>query len=331
MNNTITAVNGILVGHQENKDAFTGCTAVLCEKGAIGGISQRGGAPGTRDTDLLRPMHMVEKVHGIFLSGGSAFGLDAASGVMRYFEERNIGFKTEAGVVPIVPAAIIYDLSIGDATIRPDADMAYRACQAATTNPVVQGNFGAGCGATVGKILGGNQAMKSGTGSFCRDLGGGIMLGSLAIVNAFGDVIDYQNRSIMAGARSINKGPVKLGEEDFFANTLEMMLSFAGKKIMGFASKQNTIIGIIATNAILNKEETNLLASSASEGISLSIQPSFTMFDGDTVFSLATCRRKADINILRAFAPQVFAEAIRNAVLHAESAAGLPSAKDKMK
>ena len=323
MNNSITDIKGISVGQAQDMNALTGCTVVLCEKGAVGGVSQRGGAPGTRETDLLRPMHMVQKVHAILLSGGSAFGLDAAGGVMQYLEERKSGFDVGPTVVPIVPSAILFDLALGDHTVRPDKEMGYQACLNASDGTVDQGNYGAGTGATVGKILGPGQAMKSGIGSASKKLSNGVILSALVAVNAFGDVVE--NSKIIAGARSIKKGPVKIGAEDYFANTLELMQTFTGRKILAIAGKQNTVIGVIATNTILTKEEVNFLATSASNGIAQTIQPSFTMFDGDTVFGLATGQVKSDVNILAAYAPTVFAEAILNAVKSAEPIEDLPS------
>lgn len=323
MNQSVTAIKGLLVGHAENSDALTGCTVVICKKGAVGGISQRGGAPGTRETDLLRPMHMVQKVHAILLSGGSAYGLDAAGGVMQFLEEKKIGFNTGNTVVPIVPSAILFDLAIGDHTIRPDKKMGYQASLNATASPPEQGNHGAGTGATVGKILGIGQSTKSGIGTACMHLANGVIIGALVVVNAFGDVV--RDKQIIAGARTLRKGPLKIGNDEFFADTLEVMKSFAGRKILSFATKQNTVIGVIATNAILNKEEVNYFAEMASNGIATTLQPAFTMFDGDTIFGLATGQLRSDINIISAFAPKVFSEAIYNAITSSDSIEDLPS------
>lgn len=323
MNNSITDIKGILVGQSENIKALTGCTVVICKNGAIGGISQRGGAPGTRETDLLRPMRLVQKVHGILLAGGSAYGLDAAGGVMQYLEEKGIGFKAGPTVVPIVPSAILFDLAVGDFSVRPDKAMGYEACINTSSSPPKQGNYGAGTGATVGKILGYKQSMKSGIGTASMQIANGIIIGALVAVNAFGDII--KDNKIIAGARTVKKGPVKIGKESYFADTLEIMQSFTGRKILSFAAKQNTIIGVIATNATLSKEEVNYFADMASNGIALSVQPAFTMFDGDTIFGLATGQVKSDINILSAFAPKVFSSAIINAVMAADPIDGLPS------
>jgi len=323
MNNSITDIKGILVGQSENRKALTGCTVVICKKGAIGGVSQRGGAPGTRETDLLRPMRLIQKVHGILLAGGSAYGLDAAGGVMQFLEEKGIGFKAGPTVVPIVPSAILFDLAVGDFTVRPDKPMGYDACINASSAPPIQGNHGAGTGATVGKILGYKQSMKSGIGTASMQIANGVIIGALVVVNAFGDVV--KDNKIIAGVRTVKKGPIKIGKESFFADTLDIMQSLTGRKILSFAAKQNTIIGVIATNAALSKEEVNYFADMASNGIALSVQPAFTMFDGDTIFGLATGQVKSDINILSAFAPKVFSSAIINAVMAADPIDGLPS------
>jgi L-aminopeptidase/D-esterase-like protein len=301
MNNTITAVPGIRVGHAQNEEALTGCTVILCEDGAVGGVDQRGGAPGTRETDLLRPLHRVEKVHGVLLTGGSAFGLDATGGVMRYLEERGIGFDVGVARVPIVPAAVIFDLAIGRADVRPDAAMAYQACLNATTDPVVEGSVGAGTGATVGKILGMPNATKAGVGSACVEIANGLFVGAIAVVNALGDVIDPRTGAIIAGARS----------EDGFADTLQVMRQF---QAMTSASSSNTVIGVVATNAQLSKEEANKVAQMAQDGLARAVRPAHTMYDGDTIFVLSTGEIKADVNLIGAFAAEVFAEAIVRSV-----------------
>ncbi|CAG0934902.1 D-aminopeptidase [Thermoflexales bacterium] len=297
MNNTITAVPGIRVGHAQNDEARTGCTVILCEGGAVGGVDQRGGAPGTRETDLLRPLHRVEQVHGVLLTGGSAFGLDATGGVMRYLEERGSGFDVGVARVPIVPAAVIFDLAIGRADVRPDADMAYQACLNATSDPVAEGNVGAGTGATVGKILGMQSAMNSGVGSACVEIIEGLFVGAIAVVNALGDVIDPQTGTIIAGARS----------EDGLADTLQVMRNF---QALTSAFASNTIIGVVATNAKLNKEGANKMAQMAQAGLARTVRPAHTMYDGDTIFALSTGELQADVNLIGAFAAEVFAEAI---------------------
>ncbi len=327
LTNSITDVPGILVGQAEDSAALTGCSVVICKDGAVGGVSQRGGSPGTRETDLLRPMHAVEKVNAVMLAGGSAYGLDAAAGAMQYLEEKKIGFNAGVALVPIVPSAILFDLAAGDAHVRPDKSMGYQACLNASAAKPAEGNHGAGTGATVGKVMGMGQAMKSGIGTSSLEIVPGVVIGALVAVNAFGDVVDYRTNRIVAGVRSLAKGPIKIGKEGVFADTLEMMRSLLGRTALSIASRQNTVIGVMATNAKLNKDEANKFADCASNGIALSVRPSFTMFDGDTVFSLATGKKAVDINLLCAFAPFVYAEAILNAVLQAEPAGGLPSAK----
>ena len=211
LNDTLTDVPGLEVGHAQDSEALTGCTVILCRKGAVGGVDVRGSAPGTRETDLLNPLNLVEKVHAVMLAGGSAYGLDAAGGVMRYLEERKIGFNTGAGLVPIVPAAILFDLGVGRADVRPDAAMGYKACEAASTAKVAEGNAGAGTGASVGKLFGAKQAMKSGLGSASIQIGGGIVVGAIVVVNAFGDILDPKNGEIVAGLRSAEVGPFHIG------------------------------------------------------------------------------------------------------------------------
>lgn len=324
----ITQVPGIKVGHATNLEALTGCTVILCPDGAVGGIDQRGGAPGTRETDLLHPLHMVEKIHAILLSGGSAFGLDAASGVMKYLEEKAIGFNTGVARVPIVPAAILFDLGIGDPTIRPDANMGYEACENASTNPPAEGNVGAGTGCTVGKILGPGQSMKSGIGTASMEIGAGIILGAIVAVNSFGDVIDPKSGNIIAGARAAKVGPVHLGSSVYFADTLTIMRTLVGRSALNFASRSNTVIGVVATNARLDKSQTNKVAQMAHNGLARTIQPAHTMFDGDTIFALSTGRKKADVNIVGAYASELMAEAVLRAVMASQSASGLPAARD---
>ena len=324
--NSITDVRGIRVGHAQDLGALTGCTVVICEKGAVGGVDQRGGAPGTRETDLLRPTHMVEKIHAVLLAGGSAFGLDAAAGVMRYLEERKIGFDTGVARVPIVPAAILFDLTLGKPDVRPDAAMGYQACLNAKREPAAEGNVGAGTGATVGKILGPTQEMKSGIGSASMEIGGGIVVGALVAVNAVGDVVDLDTGRIIAGARSVQVGPVHIGSAGYFANTLSVMKTLVGRSVLGFASRSNTVIGVVATNARLTKDGANKVAQMAQDGLARAIRPAHTMRDGDTLFVMATGARRGDVNIVGAFAAEVVAQAIVRAVMAAQPAGGLPSA-----
>lgn len=330
LHNMITDVPGIKVGHAHDEEAITGCTVVLCEQGAVGGVDQRGGAPGTRETDALHPLHLVQKVHAVVLSGGSAFGLDAASGAVRYLEERGVGFDVRVARVPIVPAAILFDLNIGRADVRPDAHMGYQACMNASAGEVQSGNVGAGIGATVGKILGIGQAMKAGIGTASAEIGGGVIIGALVAVNAFGDVIDPKSGGILAGARSLRKGPIKIGAEEYFANTLEVMRSLAGKTILKFATRENTVIGVVATNAALDKEQANKVAQMAQDGLARAIRPAHTMLDGDTIFALSTGNKTADVNTVGAYAAEVFTQAILNAIFSAEPLAGLPTAHHRL-
>jgi L-aminopeptidase/D-esterase-like protein len=325
---SITAIPGIRVGHAQDEQALTGCTVILTENGAVGGVDQRGGAPGTRETDALRPLHLVDKVHAVVLAGGSAFGLDAASGVMRYLDECGIGFNAGVAKVPIVPAAILMDLAIGDPKIRPDAAMGYQACLNASTDAPAEGNVGAGTGASVGKILGPTQAVKSGIGTAAMQIGGGVVVGAIVAVNAFGDVIDPATQRILAGVRPLQKGPLRIGGDGVFADTLSIMKSLTGRAILEYAGRGNTVIGVVATNARLDKQEANLMAQMAQDGLARAVRPAHTLFDGDTIFALATGERRADVSIVGAFAAEVFAAAILRAVLAAAPAGGLPCARD---
>ena len=320
--NAITDIPGIEVGQAQDADALTGCTVILCRKGAVGGVDQRGGAPGTRETDLLNPVNLVSKIHAILLSGGSAFGLDAASGVMRYLEENQIGFDVGVARVPIVPAAVLFDLAIGSATVRPDAEMGYRAAASASADAPAEGNIGAGMGATVGKILGMKRAMKSGLGTASMEIGGGVIVGAIVAVNAFGDVVDPQTGATVAGARSAKSG---------FANTLEVMKSLKGRIVMSVAARGNTVIGVVATNAKLTKSEATKVAQMAQDGLARTIRPAHTMLDGDTIFALSTGRKKADVSTVGSFAAEVMEQAILQGVKTVETAGNLPGWKTSHK
>lgn len=322
---SISKIPGFKIGHAENKKALTGCTVVLCEDRTVGGVDQRGGAPGTRETDLLRPLHLVEHVNAVLLSGGSAFGLDAAAGVMRYCEDHGKGFPVGPTRVPIVPAAVLMDLTIGDHKVRPDAVMGYAACQNASNDDPAQGNVGAGTGATVGKILGMGQAMKGGIGHAALDLGSGLWLGAIIAVNALGDVVDPATNQILAGARTLTKGPIRIGEPGYFADSLSFMRSALGQGALSMAAKSNTVIGAILTNAKLTKNEVNKLAQCAHNGIALTIRPAHTMFDGDTFFALASNRKNGNLHTLCAYVPTVVVQAIINAINFAESVPNFPA------
>jgi L-aminopeptidase/D-esterase-like protein len=320
MYGSITDVPGVRAGHATDEEGLTGCSVVLCEGGAVGGVDQRGGAPGTRETDLLRPMHLVQKVHAVVLAGGSAFGLAAAEGAMRYLEERKIGYRMGSVHVPIVPAAILFDLAIGSPDARPDADMGYAACLAANDGPLPEGNVGAGTGCSVGKVLGPGRATKTGIGGASLELGGGLRVGALVAVNAFGDVID-KGGGIVAGARRL-RGPG-------FADTMAVLHGNLGRLAMRVAGA--TVIGVVATNARLSKEGANKVAQMAQDGLARRVRPAHTPYDGDTIFALATGRVPASITIVGAYAAEVVAMAIERAVVTARAAGGLPAAADIQK
>ncbi|WKZ47301.1 MAG: P1 family peptidase [Anaerolineales bacterium] len=325
LNNTITDVHGIEVGHAQDEEALTGCTVILCRKGAVAGVDVRGGAPGTRETDLLNPINLVQKIHAIVLAGGSAFGLDAASGVMRYLEENKIGFNTGAAKVPIVPSAILYDLALGRADVRPDSAMGHRAAASASSAAVAEGNVGAGTGASVGKMFGNNLATKAGIGAASLPVGGGVIVGALVAVNAFGDIIDPNTGAVIAGLRSGKVGPLRVGGKEKFADTLAMMKKPLGRGVLGFASRANTVIGVVATNAKLDKAQATKVAQMAHDGLARTIRPAHTMLDGDTIFALSTGTKKADVTSIGAFAAEAMAEAIVRAIKAAKPAGGLPA------
>lgn len=327
-NNAITDISGIEVGQAQDDEALTGCTVILCRKGAVGGVDVRGSAPGTRETDLLNPINVVDKVHAVVLAGGSAFGLDAASGVMKYLAEQKIGFGVGSQRVPIVPAAILYDLGIGKSSRHPDLEMGYAAAAVATTGPVAEGNVGAGTGAAVGKILGMAGAMKSGLGTASLEIGGGVIVGAIVAVNAFGDIVDPGTGQIIAGARPAKIGPLKLGGAGPFADTMEVMKSLAGRTIFSLATGGNTGIAVVATNAKFDKAQATKVAQMAQDGLARTVRPAHTMLDGDTVFALATGQKKADVSIVGAYAAEALAQAIVRAVRAARPAGGLPAASE---
>lgn len=324
-NNAITDIPGIEVGQAQDEEALTGCTVILCRKGAVGGVDVRGSAPGTRETDLLNPINLVDKVHAVVLAGGSAFGLDAASGVMKYLAEQKIGYGLGASRVPIVPAAILFDLGLGKSARHPDPEMGYAAVSAAQAGPVAEGNVGAGTGATLGKIFGMAGAMKSGLGTASIEIGGGVVVGAIVAVNAFGDVLDPETGQIIAGARPAKLGPVKLGGSGPFADTLKVMQTLAGRTILSLATGGNTVIAVVATNARFDKAQATKVAQMAHDGLARAVRPAHTMLDGDTIFALATGQKKADVSIVGAYAAEVLAQAIVRAVQAAKPAGGLPT------
>jgi L-aminopeptidase/D-esterase-like protein len=320
----ITEVEGLKVGQVTLTARPTGCTVILVDgAGVPGGVSQRGAAPGTRETDLLDPLNLVDKVNAVVLSGGSAFGLDAAQGVVRYLDERQIGWSVgAAGVVPIVPSAILFDLGFGgDPKIRPTADCGYRAAQAATDGAVQEGNVGAGAGATVGKVAGAGRAMKGGVGSAAIRLPNGLTVGAIVAVNAVGDVIDPATGHVVAGVRT----------QDGKALADARTLLRDGSLMQATAPRAggNTTIALVATNARLTKVEVNRVALMADDGLARAIAPSHTIGDGDTVFALATGRwtGQADPSIVGALAADVLAEAIVRAVTQADALGGVPAAR----
>ena len=319
MHNTITDVPGILVGHSTNLDAATGCTVVLCPQGAVGGVDVRGSAPGTRETDLLRPGNLVQQVHAILLSGGSAFGLDAASGVMRYLEERDVGYRIGAGVVPIVPAAIIFDLGLVTHSVRPGPDDGYAACVNASDSPPEEGSVGAGTGATVGKTMGREHATKGGVGTASVDLDG-LVVGALAVVNAVGDVVDPETGQVLAGPRD--------DEGRRFFRSIDVLAGAVEEPVL--ASPTNTTLAVVATNATLTKEQANKLAQVGHDGLALAIRPCHTMADGDVVFALATGESDEPVNMNRlcSAATTAVAQAIVSAIENATGVGGVPSARE---
>ena len=313
MPGSITDVAGLRVGHFTLAARATGCSVVLCPEGAVCGVDVRGGAPGTRETDLLRSENVVDRVHAVLLTGGSAFGLDAAGGVMRWLEEHGHGLPVGPACIPIVPAAVLFDLWTGDPRIRPDADAGYAACEAAGAQPPAMGSVGAGAGAMVGKLWGIERAMKGGIGGASITVDG-ITVGALVAVNAVGDVIDGQGR-VIAGARTAD-GATLLGSSDALARG-----DIPERLVAGTA----TTIGVVATDAVLTKSQVNKLATLAHHGLSRAIDP-LTMHDGDTLFALGTGRagRAADLTLLGSLAARVVAEAIRAGVLAARQA-GVPN------
>jgi L-aminopeptidase/D-esterase-like protein len=320
----LTAVDGIRVGHHTLSERPTGCTVVVVDgDGAIGGYAQRGGAPGTRDADLLNPLNAVEQVNAIFLTGGSAYAISVGDGVMRYLEEKKIGFKIAGTVVPIVPGAVLMDLGFGgSSSIRPNADCGYRAAASAADGPVAEGNIGAGAGATVGKLLGGrNRAMKAGVGTSAITLSNGLVVAALVAVNAVGDVIDPTTGAVVAGVRS---------EDGKRLADARVLLRSPQPQASAPAPGANTTIAVVATNARLTKVQASRMALMADDGLARAINPAHTPADGDTVFALATGRwqGQADVSTIGALAADALSEAIVRAATQATASGGLPSARD---
>ena len=326
MTQSLSSIPGFRVGHWTNLDAGTGCTVILCPEGAIAGVDVRGGAPGTRETALLSPTCMVEQVHAVLLSGGSAFGLAAADGVMRWLEEHGYGYDTGVAQVPIVPAVILFDLPVGRADVRPDADAGYAACEAATDGPVEEGSVGAGTGATVGKVLGFEQATKSGIGAASRTIrahvaggdahGPEITVTALVAVNALGDVVDPANGTILAGARQPGDNAFVGTQAVLEAGLTQTMQEWRGG---------NTTLGVVSTNAALTKAGASKVAQMAHDGLARTIRPVHTMHDGDTIFALSRGQIPVDPGIIGAIAADVIAEAVHRGVREATGLHGVPA------
>ncbi len=314
----MTRIPGFLVGHASDSVGCTGCTVILCPEGTVGGVDIRGSAAGTRELEALSPLHLVPHVHGVLLAGGSAFGLDAAAGVMQYLEERGIGFDVQVTRVPIVPTAILFDLRLGDARARPDARMAYAACQQAADSPIAEGSVGAGTGATVGKLYGIGRAMKAGLGAAGLDLPGSVQVAALAVVNAFGDVCDPSTGRLLAGAR---EAPESLRLVDTAAAMRR------GVTRQGYTA-ESTTLAVVATNARLTKAQATKMAQVAHQGLVRTIVPVHTTLDGDLVIGLATGMVEADVDVLGLAAADAVAEAILRAATKATALGGLPAWAD---
>jgi L-aminopeptidase/D-esterase-like protein len=306
-----SAIEDIKLGHAQDLEAATGCTVILCEEGATAGVDVRGGAPGTRETDLLNPVNLIERVHAIFLAGGSAFGLDAAAGIMRYLEEKQVGFDVQVTKVPIVCGAVLFDLSIGDHRVRPDQEMGYQACLNASHTECRQGNIGAGTGATVGRIHGMKRAMKSGLGSHALQVDA-LKIGALVAVNCLGDVIDPNTGERLAGPLNEDMRTLE--------NTEELMTGSYANPKNRFSS--NTTIGVVATNAELTKSQATKVASMAQDGYARTMRPAHSMFDGDTIFALATEKVRADVSVIGLLAARAVERAVVSAVKNATCLCG---------
>ena len=321
VNSTLTAVRGVRVGHWTHRSGSTGCTVVLAEGGAVAGVDVRGGAPGTRETGLLSPEMTVGSVHAVLLTGGSAYGLAAADGVMQHLERQGEGFPVGNSVVPIVPAAVLFDLGVGDPEVRPDARSGRLAAEAASGGPVEMGSVGAGAGATVGKMLGAGHAMRGGLGSSAVSLGDGLVVGALAAVNCLGDVVEPSTGEIVAGARNENG--------DGFADSMKQLVAGGWRTIA--EGSGNTTIGVIATNLLWTKSQATKVAQMAHDGLARAIRPAHMPFDGDTVFALGLGGQQPDVRLLGlvgAAAASAMASAIVAAAKAASSGFGLPAARD---
>ncbi len=316
---SIVDVPGVSVGHWTDAEAATGCTVILTTDGAVGGVAVRGGSPGTRETDLLNPIRRVDQVHGVLLSGGSAFGLAAATGVQQWLEERGIGFAAPHGPVPIVPAAILYDLGVGRSDVRPDGLAGYAACDASVANEIAMGSIGAGTGATVAKAYGIEGAVKGGIGSARCVLVDGVSVGATVAVNAWGGIYDHRDGGLIAGPR---------GDDGSIADPVDVMLT--GMAAARSSALSNTTIGVVATDAKLDKMQANFVASACHDGLALTIRPCHTPSDGDTMFCLGTGRSSVAVNLMAIVtaATHVTALAVLDAIHSARSLAGIPSVSE---
>ena len=313
----IADIPGIRLGNAQNLAAATGCTVILCPAGATAGVDVRGGAPGTRETDLLKPENLVEKIHGLVLAGGSAYGLDAAGGVMRYLEENGFGFDVGVARVPIVPAAVLFDLPCGDARIRPDQAMGYQACMNSEREEFIIGSLGAGTGATVGKVFGMERAMKGGLGAYCVKIGE-LIVGAVVAVNCLGDVIDPATGRIVAGAVQLD--PFRFLDSE---RGLLQQCENTGNRFTG-----NTTIGAIITKANLTKAQATKVSSMAHDGYARTMRPAHTLLDGDTIFTMSVGGEAADISAVGAMAAKVMEQAVLVAIQSATSLVGFPSCRD---
>ena len=315
MTPSFTDIPGLTVGHWTDLDAGTGCTVVLCPAGATAGVDVRGTAPGTRETDLLDPICMVDQVHAILIGGGSAYGLAAADGVMRWLEEHGHGLDVGVAKVPIVPAAILFDLPLGRPDVRPDAAAGYAACEAAGVGPIAEGCVGAGTGAAAGKIMGFDRATKSGLGTAARKISGGVIVAAIVAANPFGGIVDPTNGTILAGPRKPGGG---------FADTVAFGQSVLGQTVRKMAGT-NTTLAVVATNARFDKAGCKKIAQMAHDGLARTMRPAHTHFDGDTIFALSSGDKECDLSLVGAVAADVLAEAVVRAVRAATTLHGIPA------
>lgn len=319
-NDTLTAVGNLMVGHADHAGASTGCTVILPRGGAIAGVDVRGGAPGTYGTDSLQPINLVDRIHGLFFTGGSAFGLSVADGVRRFLKERAIGFDSAYGPIPIVAGAVIFDLGMNAGGPHPDADLGRQACENASDGPVAEGCVGAGAGATVGKLHGLDRGMKSGLGCALIEAPTGVKVGALMVVNAFGDVVDPLSGRPIAGCRDSAEGSHLVGTDAEIRRF---------KRLRGFSTGENTVVGVVATNVAFTKTELTKVAQMAQDGLARTVSPSHTLYDGDAVFALSCGELTGvEVTVVGSLAAQAAAEAILRGVRRAEGRGAIPSVRD---